>query len=76
MIANQPFGVQIDIDAEVAGMTEEDVITKLKENDPPIWTRIKMGGTGITIHVFGLSEGEDKIVGEAMADVLKQGVPA
>ena len=76
VIANQPFGVQIDIDADVAGMTEEDVITKLKENDPPIWTRIKMGGTGITIHVFGLSEGEDKIVGEAMADVLKQGVPA
>lgn len=76
VIANQPFGVQIDIDAEVAGMTEEDVITKLKENDPPIWTRIKLGGTGITIHVFGLSEGEDEIVGEAMADVLKQAVPA
>ena len=76
VIANQPFGVQIDIDADVAGMTEEDVIAKLKENDPPIWTRIKLGGSGITIHVFGLSEGEDKIVGEAMADVLKQGVPA
>ena len=76
VIANQPFGVQIDIDAEVAGMTEEDVIAKLKENDPPIWTRIKLGGTGITIHVFGLSEGEDKIVGAAMADVLKQAVPA
>ena len=76
VIANQPFGVKIDIDPDVAGTTVEDVVDRLKEHDPPIWTRPNPYGTGMVLHVFGLYEGEDKIVGEAMADVLKQGVPA
>ena len=76
MIANQPFGAKIEIDADVAGITIEEVVDRLKEHDPPIWTRPNPYGSGMVLHVFGLSEGEDKIVGEALADVLNQGVPA
>ncbi len=72
VVANQPFGVRMDLDPQVAGMTNEDLIERLKENDPPIWTRVPAGGDSITIHVFGLSEGEDKVVGEAIAAVLKK----
>ncbi len=71
VVANQPFGATVTIDADEAGISAEEVVAKLKEHDPPVWTRVMPGDTWITLHVFGLEEGEDKIVGEAMAAVLK-----
>jgi len=67
VIGHQPFGVQIDVDPEEAGMTTQDIVEKLKAGDPPIWTRVREGEDFIVIHGFGLAEGEDKIVGERIA---------
>ena len=67
IIGHQPFGVRIDVDAAVAGKTNHDVVAALKEGDPPVWTRVKDGEDFIAIHVFGLRDGEEKIVGERIA---------
>lgn len=67
VIGHQPFGVQIEIDPDVTGMTAQDVVDKLKAGDPPVWTRVREGEDFIVIHGFGLSEGQDKIVGERIA---------
>lgn len=67
VIGHQPFGVQIEVDASVAGMTARDIVDKLKAGDPPVWTRVREGEEHIVIHGFGLGEGEDKIVGERIA---------
>ncbi|MEE8443255.1 MAG: hypothetical protein V3S37_05845 [Dehalococcoidia bacterium] len=67
VIGHQPFGVQLDFDPAVCGMTAHDVVAKLKENEPRVWTRVRDGEDWITIHVFGLKEGEDKVVGDRIA---------
>ena len=67
VIGHQPFGVSLEVDPAVAGMTAHEVVEKLKSGDPPIWTRIPGDEHRIVIHVFGLSEGEDRIVGESIA---------
>ena len=54
-----------------AGMTLHDVVAKLKDNDPPIWTRVKDGENFITLHMFGLLEGEEKILGQRIADLFE-----
>ncbi len=72
IIGHQPFGVRIEVDPKVTGLTVHDVVRKLKEGDPPIWTRVRDGEDCIIIHVFGLSEGEDKLVGERIAALLKK----
>ncbi len=72
VIGHQPFGVQLDVDPKAAGMTAQDLVNKLKQGDPPIWTRVRDGESNIIIHVFGLYEGEDKIVGERIAALFKR----
>jgi L-seryl-tRNA(Ser) seleniumtransferase len=67
VIGHQPFGVQISVDPAAAGMTAQDVVDKLKAGDPPVWTRVREGESDIVIHGFGMSEGQDKIVGERIA---------
>ncbi|HJN87299.1 MAG TPA: hypothetical protein QGI03_09165 [Dehalococcoidia bacterium] len=54
----------------MTGMTIQDVSAKLKEGDPPIWTRVRDGQDWITLHTFGLAEGEDKIVGARIAELF------
>lgn len=51
---------------------ESYLITVPKQGDPPIWTRVKDWEDFITIHVFGLNEGEEKIVGQRIADLFKR----
>ena len=46
------------------------VVNKLKEGSPSIWTRVRPGEDFIVIHTFGLKNGEDKIVGERIAEIL------
>ncbi|MGH2545103.1 MAG: aminotransferase class V-fold PLP-dependent enzyme, partial [Ardenticatenaceae bacterium] len=72
IIGHQPFGVRLEIDPKVAGMTAQDVVDRLKQGDPPIWTRVRDGERDIILHVFGLNEGEDKIVGERIAALFKR----
>ena len=67
VMGHQPFGVRLHVDSSVHGLTAEDVVRKLKEGDPPIWTRVREGEDFIIIHMFGLSDGEEKIVGERIA---------
>ena len=67
VIGHQPFGVRIDLNLVKAGMTTLEIVDKLKAGDPPIWTKVREGEDFMVIHGFGLSAGEDKIVGERIA---------
>ena len=55
----------------VTGMTVHEVVDRLKAGDPPIWTRVRDWEDCVTIHTFGLSEGEEHIVGERIADLFR-----
>ncbi|PKB67367.1 MAG: hypothetical protein BZY81_04810 [SAR202 cluster bacterium Io17-Chloro-G4] len=72
IIGHQPYGVTLEFDSAVAGLAAEDVVNGLKAGDPPIWTRIREGDTGIILHAFGLNEGEDEVVGERIAELFKK----
>jgi uncharacterized pyridoxal phosphate-dependent enzyme len=72
IIGHQPFGVSLSIDESLSGMTANDVVVKLKEGDPPVWTRVREGEEEIVIHIFGMREGEEKIVGERIADLFNK----
>ena len=67
VIGHHAFGVHLEMDPAVAGLTPHEVVDRLKSGDPPIWTRVRDGEDWIDIHVFGLNEGEDRIVGERIA---------
>jgi hypothetical protein len=67
MIGHQPFGVQVRVNESVTGLTLQDVVDKLKQGDPPVWTRARDGDDYIALHIFGLSEGEEEIVGNRIA---------
>ena len=67
IIGHQPYGVTLEVDSSVTGFSAHDVVDRLKAGDPPIWTRVREGDTGIILHAFGLNEGEDKIVGQRIA---------
>ncbi|MBA12661.1 MAG: aminotransferase class V-fold PLP-dependent enzyme [SAR202 cluster bacterium] len=78
-IGHQPFGVDITIDESIVGMNLQNIVDKLKENDPPIWTRVANKNAydlnsdpndHMEIHMFGLNSGEEVIVGEKLADLL------
>ena len=71
IIGHQPFGVQLEVDPDVTGITAQELVDKLKQGDPPIWTRVREDEDWITLHAFGLNDGEDKIVGERIAALLK-----
>lgn len=70
IIAHQPFGVTISVDEDVVGFNNEDLVVKLKEMDPPVWTRT-MDNAPLMIHVFGLNPGEASIVGESIAAAVR-----
>ncbi len=67
IIGHQPFGVHIEVDPEAAGFSAQELVDRLKAGDPPIWTRVREGEEHIDIHVFGLYEGEEDIVGQRIA---------
>lgn len=68
--AHQPFGVTVSVDADVVGFDNEGLVTKLRELDPPIWTRT-MDNAPLQIHVFGLNPGEAQLVGKSIAQVVQ-----
>ena len=67
IIGHQPFGVSLEVDPDAAGFTAQELVDRLKAGDPPIWTRVREGENHIDIHVFGLYEGEERVVGERIA---------
>jgi L-seryl-tRNA(Ser) seleniumtransferase len=73
MVGHQPFGVNIWVDPKTTGKTAQNVVDALKAGDPPIWTRANIDDPSrITLHTFGLNEGEDKVVGERIAALFKR----
>ena len=72
VMGHQPFGVDLEFDSAVTGMTAQGVVDKLKAGDPPIWTRSRLGEDRIIIHVFGLNEGEEIVVGDRIAELLRR----
>ena len=71
IIGHQPFGLNLWVDEGVTGMTALEVVDKLKAGDPPIWTRVRDYEDFITLHIFGLNEGEEHIVGDRIAALFK-----
>ncbi len=69
-IGHQPFGVFVSVDPSVTGKTNQDIVDGLREHEPSIWTRIPDGADRITLHVFGLDEGQTEIVGNAIKDLV------
>lgn len=70
IIGHQPFGVWVSVDPAVTGKTNEDVVEALRDYEPSIWTRVPAGADRITLHVFGLDEGQPGLVGKAIKDVV------
>lgn len=82
IIGHQPFGVSLKVDSSITGVTVHEIVEKLKQGTPPIWTRVPSiqeineeglrvdGEPRIIIHVFGLNDGEDTIVGERISALL------
>ncbi len=72
IIGPHAFGLRMEVDPTLTGLTVWDVVDKLKSGDPPIWTRVRSGEHWINIHVFGLRDGEDQIVGQRIAALFKR----
>ena len=70
IVAHQPFGVTVGVDADVVGFDNEELVMKLRELDPPIWTRT-MDNQPLQLHVFGLNPGEAETVGKSIAQVVR-----
>ncbi len=67
VVGHMPWGLDLKVDQAVTGLSVQDVVDRLKAGDPPVWTRVREGESWITIHVFGLKDGEDQFVGERIA---------
>jgi L-seryl-tRNA(Ser) seleniumtransferase len=72
IVGHQPFGVFIDIDEDIVGLSNEDLVASLKQQDPSIWTRVPAGDTRIVLHVFGLSKGQEEIVGKTIRKLITE----
>ena len=70
VLGMHPFGVRLDVDPAVTGMTLHDVVAGLKSGDPPVWTRVRDGEDFIALHMFGVHDGEEKIIGERIAELF------
>jgi len=73
IIGNQPFGVRLEIDENIVGISAAKLVEKLQDLDTPIWTRNGQNHEENMIKLvpWALSPGQDKIVGEAIAKVLQ-----
>ena len=67
---HQPFGIELRINNDICDLSLDEVVDRLKEGTPPIWTRVVDGKDHITIHMFGLKDGENKIVGQRITELF------
>ena len=72
IVGHQPYGVTLEVDETITGISCHDIVERLKSGEPPIWTRVREGDTGIILHAFGLNEGEDDIVGNRIAELFRR----
>lgn len=71
IIGHQPFGVILSLDSDIVGFSNDDLVKKLQNGDPSIWTRVSVDAPQIEIHVFGMSDGQPELVGNAIAAAVK-----
>ena len=72
IVGHQPYGVTLEVDETITGISCHDIVERLKAGEPPIWTRVREGDTGIILHAFGLNEGEDDIVGNRISELFRR----
>ena len=65
------FNLRLDIDADVTGVTEQEVVDALKAGDPPIWIRVNPYEGGLQVGTVGLNDGEEEVVAERLVAALK-----
>jgi L-seryl-tRNA(Ser) seleniumtransferase len=70
VIGHHAFGVKLDVDPVVTGLTNQDVVDRLKQGDPPIWTRVRDHETFIILTTFGLKPGEEQVVADRIAGLF------
>ena len=70
VVGTHAFGVKLDIDKSVTGVTVQDVQRKLKEGDPSIWVWIRTGEDNIRLNTIGLKESEERIVVDQIRKLL------
>ena len=71
VIGHHAYGLNLWVDPAVAGFDVYDLRDRLKDGDPPVWTRVRDEDDFITIHMFGLNPGEETTVGERIAALFK-----
>ena len=71
VIGHHAYGLNLWVDPAVAGFDIYDLRDRLKDGDPPVWTRVRDDEDFITIHMFGLNPGEEITVGERIAALFK-----
>ena len=71
VIGHHAYGLNLWVDPAVAGFDIYDLRDRLKDGDPPVWTRVRDDENFITIHMFGLNPGEEITVGERIAALFK-----
>ena len=71
VIGHHAYGLNIWVDPAVAGFDIYDLRDRLKDGDPPVWTRVRDEDDFITIHMFGLNPGEEITVGQRIAALFK-----
>lgn len=64
------FGVQFASNKAVNGMSNQEIIDRLKQGDPPIWTRERDGEPFIILQTFGLKPGEERIVADRISRIF------
>ena len=62
IIGRQPYDVILEVEPTVTGLSCQDMVERLKQGDPPVWTRVREGDSWIILHAFGLNDGEDQVV--------------
>jgi D-glucosaminate-6-phosphate ammonia-lyase len=70
IVGHNSFGVRLRVDQPVTGVGLPDIVERLKKGNPPVWTRVRPGEDFIALHVFGLHEGEEYLVGERIAELF------
>ena len=71
VIGHQPYGLKLWVDPAVAGFDIYDLRDRLKDGDPPVWTRVRDEDDFIAIHMFGLNPGEEITVGNRIAALFQ-----
>ena len=70
VVGHNAFGVKLKVDSSVTGINHDYIVNSLKQANPPIWTRVREGEEFIDLHVYGLAEGQEVIVGEAISNLF------